>query len=101
MRQIGGAKVDHSPAPWKRRKGTSVIAGPRGDSICVVVGTMVGGEFRSKAPEANARLIEAAPDMLQALGFWVEEFDDTYDGERPLKSWEHALMKSYQKATGQ
>ena len=32
---------------------------------------LVGGEERIPVSEANARLIAAAPEMLEALKFWV------------------------------
>lgn len=102
MKMYSSTKVNHTPGPWKRRKGTSIIAGPRGEAdVCIIVGAMAGGEFTTNKPAGNAQVIEAVPDMLYALELWHERFDDTYDGGRPLSHEESALLQAYLKAIGQ
>jgi len=41
--------------------------------------------------EANARLIAAAPEMLEAIVEWHRDWDDRYDGQ-PLKDWEVKML---------
>ena len=54
--------MTHTPGPWKK-DGLKVIAGTRG-TICVCPVVSLGGVFNV---EANARLIAAAPELLDAL----------------------------------
>ncbi len=54
--------MTHTPGPWKK-DGLKVIAGTRG-TICVCPVVSLGGTFDV---EANACLIAAAPEMLEAL----------------------------------
>lgn len=54
--------MTHTPGPWKK-EGLKVIAGTRG-TICVCPVVSLGGVFNV---EANAHLIAAAPEMLEAL----------------------------------
>ena len=66
----------HTPGPWeiasyqKRASGTCVIAGPAGMVAWVTDGLpKIGCHERSDydAAEANARLMAAAPELLEAL----------------------------------
>lgn len=51
-----------SPGPWRRwRKGASLIVDANDDSVADV------GDFRHQVFEANARLIAAAPELLELL----------------------------------
>lgn len=57
---------EHTPGPWTARRmhaGGWDVFDPRGRDVVTVYGGGVGIESR----EANARLIAAAPDLLEAL----------------------------------
>lgn len=50
----------HTPGPWLRRGQTDSIDSADGRSVCWV-------NLHTMPAEANARLISAAPDLLEAL----------------------------------
>ena len=62
--------MEHTPGPWK----VGVHAtGPSGQGRMEVTthdGFWLADVLNSKEQEANARLIAAAPEMLEALTFW-------------------------------
>lgn len=64
----------HTPAPW-RIEGRFVMA-MKTKSICEIP---MGGVIHGKVDKANARLIAAAPDLLQAL---KDMLANCYDEER-------------------
>jgi hypothetical protein len=55
----GGAVSNHTPGPWRVNESTCVIAGPENAPFAVAQ-VYLGSE-------ANAALIAAAPDLLEAL----------------------------------
>ena len=60
-------KVKHTPGPW-RICYDGRIDGLNGDEICSGLGFESYKEFQDdKEAQANARLIAAAPDLLEAL----------------------------------
>ena len=63
--------AEHTPAPWKvaHRKGSIVVRGPATECIAVIPTPAWDGYGISNPEEANAnaRLIAAAPDLLEAL----------------------------------
>lgn len=73
----------HTPGPWYV-EGAGVHALVRGaDSTIVAVRHRLG----AMTHEANARLICAAPDMMDALkklnAWWLDDFPNEPDGEYP------------------
>ena len=53
----------HTPGPWREYSfGGRQIGGPEGDAVCSMWGSVGNPE-----DDANARLIVAAPDLLNAL----------------------------------
>lgn len=64
----------HTPGPWTLEDHTEVVArvpspnGPRSDvlTICRAADVDIYVDGRAGTPEANARLISAAPDLLAA-----------------------------------
>lgn len=67
---IAGAVPAHTPGPWEWDAGLVPPDGPhRYADIYVNGGETIIAEFNDNIPEgrANARLIAAAPDMLEAL----------------------------------
>ncbi len=56
----------HTPGPW-RRVGSTVQAGATDEGTHVMVSDSYFGHGDREETEANARLIAAAPDLLEAL----------------------------------
>ena len=66
----------HTPGPWAFRKGNYTPKW-REDTYLVETGNLEhqeGGQIAHMCLEANARLIAAAPEMLDAL-HWILSFD--------------------------
>lgn len=63
----------HTPAPWSY-KNNCVI----GDNATEVVAQVFG--FDTKEKKANAKLIAAAPDLLEALQLMVSRFENSHIG---------------------
>ena len=61
----------HTPGPWKVRNQYWIV-GPDGGSICK---TEYADGIAVKSREENARLIAAAPDLLEALRVLTQEAD--------------------------
>lgn len=66
----------HTPGPWHvGMKPGPIIYGPHGEQIADMRSPMLEADEHN----ANARLIEAAPDLLAALAELVAEFDADSD----------------------
>jgi hypothetical protein len=86
----------HTPGPWKIEHDYKpyVINAGAGHTICAITGTAA---IRPEA-EANARLIAAAPEMLEALKLVRESgLADEYGAS----AVEDAINAAIKKATGQ
>ena len=71
----------HTPGPWKvgyKNESGRYIEAPDGYVAVVHYWSRSDEEM-----EANARLIAAAPDLLEAL-IWMVENDDTNEGDEPV-----------------
>lgn len=81
----------HTPGPWEARIGdTHTVIGAWGDSIC---GMQRNTCSRAHAEQdANARLIAAAPELLEAckLSEAVLAEHEQYDGSEPSRESEAA-----------
>ncbi|MBK9058109.1 MAG: hypothetical protein IPL82_09865 [Elusimicrobia bacterium] len=76
----------HTPGPWNFSKDGAEIfpeTGPNGYvELCRVVGPWDGSKFYDKGTaKANARLIAAAPEMLEALKSWLQFWDAMPKGQ--------------------
>jgi hypothetical protein len=87
----------HTPGPWEIQKAD--------DAYCIAsIGHLVimpvAGKVKHDNSEADARLIAAAPELLEALEAMLEAYDDGVgkDWERPYWLKAHAAIA---KATGQ
>ena len=61
----------HTPGPWVyERRGDKFVVGKRGEGAFIRI-----DEFSPEIDEADARLIAAAPDLLEALERAVAEFE--------------------------
>ena len=87
------AKPKHTPGPWKtshgRRGAASQVHSALGSVICGIIyaTSKEGGDMK-----ANARLIAAAPDLLEAL--------DKIERETIDKKIQEIARKAIQKAEG-
>lgn len=73
----------HTAGPWhvNRAGGWTIHAGYRVPIATVATG-VIEGAYKTEAIEANARLIAAAPELLEALRLVL---DCDYDDERKVK----------------
>ncbi len=62
--------MKHTPAPWTSNK-VGVVYGPSESIVC-----FLRGYYGSEEAEANAKLIAAAPDLLDSLRILYEETAD-------------------------
>lgn len=83
----------HTPGPWEMSDGGYIlpnhkaIDAPSHGALALVVWKMEDDE-RSPKCEANARLIAAAPDLLEALqklAIVMREIHDHWDNDRDMK----------------
>jgi hypothetical protein len=77
--------MKHTPGPWKATADpySDVVVDAAGVELCVMVGS---------GPQAdNARLIAAAPELLEALRDLVQlEADGRAESESAIEYWERA-----------
>lgn len=87
----------HTPGRWIAAPcssvvGAPVVASPSGRSIANVTYFNLGPDFRNHDLEsaANARLIAAAPDLLDALRAMLADRDDYFGADRPSTTADRA-----------
>lgn len=90
------ARTKHTPGPWlPSRFGSQVLTGDSWSTICTIPGPAkwedqrgdYEQEYEWQNQEANARLIAAAPDLLEALR---DVIDCVMGGIAPRTAWEKA-----------
>lgn len=90
--RAGEVMVGHTPGPWRVGDAGGTVFGPKGTgSFPEVVATVMTTHGRKKA---NARLIAAAPDLLEALHDCLTIVQDEYDEDpepEELTSWKRAI----------
>ena len=100
------ATLQHTPGPWSLGdcNGLTVL-GPRtrfksGQRALACIATCDDSE-KSAEDEANARLIAAAPDLLNALGWALTQVDDDLcpDHQAALNAAYAAIAKATNTAT--
>lgn len=79
--------VKHTPGPWELWHTDLVIEPLTGDSICQTYGGM-DGKTMYKDYEANAKLIAASPELLEALIEMVNEYEIFSDVPKNYKELE-------------
>lgn len=91
---------NHTPKPWRVGTGNTVVADSaegthsQPDNVEHYGGCLVAESIRT---EANARLIAASPEMLDALETaeaWLSEFNDNDRFARPLAEVQTAIKKA-------
>lgn len=92
----------HTPGPWRIGDAGAAIFGPKTDapSPATIVSAMgkAGGDV--SAMRANARLIAAAPDMLNALRD-VAAISTGYDSEEIIGDIQAICARVIQQAQGE
>ena len=76
----------HTPGPWKIEEGCFVSA--EGFVIARIIGC------DSKKNESNARLIAAAPELLEALESMLENWESGGISPYPIKQARAAISKA-------
>ena len=89
-------QATHTPGPWKSVKG----ARPTRPDIVADCGLICSLEYGPDEGEANARLIAAAPDLLEALNRLVCGFTENIDGEELYGDWIQIAEEAIAKAEG-
>lgn len=76
------SETKHTPGPWIEHSGMVWKDGPnvwpKGESVGIPIACMDRESGNGTMPterDANARLIAAAPDLLEALGSMIHRFD--------------------------
>lgn len=94
--------IKHSPGPWTEKKAI-VVDVPTGESICEVYARMADDDmFGRPMADANAKLICAAPSLLNAcLGAiaYLEDPQSKFKDNR-VAAW-RAIHKAVIMATGE
>ena len=96
------ADVKHTPGPWRYVRanpspttGEHLIAGAKPGYLAEV------RDCRSGSVAANARLISAAPDLLEALQWLVDILPDPdLDNDELQRTWTRRARAAIAKATG-
>lgn len=94
----------HTPGPWNRIKGDRNVYSASG-TVCKTPAILGGGSAATNW-EANARLIAAAPDLLEALedalsdyDAWMKDADVTPN--ESLLAWTNKARAAIARARGE
>jgi hypothetical protein len=96
-------EAKHTPGPWtvsEEWDGTSIKAGQFHVTHTIQSCGFHEPEVDKAVTQANARLIAAAPELLQAAKDFVEWFECSRIGDKPIAEWSHARA-AIAKATGE
>ena len=95
--------MKHTPGPWKVyspeiTSGWGICVGANNDILF-----QLKGRGNKEKKIANAQLIAAAPDLLEALQEALDDWDDThFNNEFPYRiAWEDKARAAIAKALGQ
>ena len=85
--------MSHTPGPWVKGGDFGDVVGADGERV-IVWGLGIGHGQRDKTTEANARLMQAAPDLLEAL-------EELLNGGSIWVKDEHIARDAIKKARGE
>lgn len=98
--QNGDSKgASHTPGPWfvSEFAGALIVRADLGDGESVDVAALMDeGSTEDVTIEANARLIAAAPELLDALrrSLWLIEVEHKLDGQHITRDARAAIAKA-------
>lgn len=102
VNEKGGRDMNHTPGPWEvlyveGDKGFNVVthspAAKHVKAVCECWPCLVEEEEHREELLANARLIAAAPDLLEALALCLEYIEDNDDGASGVMEEARAAIK--------
>lgn len=102
---MGKIKKEYTPGPWtlelKKKKCYSQINGDGWWGLCKVVTKQKGNESHINEGIANAKLVAAAPELLESLievlprlKYWLNQPDKNIDNDEMIKKAESAIKKA-------
>ncbi len=92
--------MPHTPGPWRVKHGGDICSVPGKVAVCCLLKHATGPRRMSDDEvKANARLIESAPDMLDALQQALEVMEEVYIDEA-MSGTVSLLKAAIRKATG-
>lgn len=98
--------VKHTPGPWRVGDACNTVFGPKTDAICPeIVASIRGGRSdqaavsRALIMKANATLISAAPDLLDAARGMLWAWNNPL-GTKGTDVYANELQKAIDKAEG-
>lgn len=86
----------HTPAPWRYETSTKTIRAVPSNHWLASMDSWDGAVDH----KANATLIAAAPDLLEALQRYMSEMEIGDAGQRDIESFERMAKAAIAKATG-
>jgi len=74
----------HTPGPWRFSSDGHIVSASTGERVCTPHSTLLGGKVSDQIKDLkrNARLIAAAPELLEALKACLHCFDEM-TGRKP------------------
>ena len=91
-----------TPGPWEVDASECLKVRNTSGSIAMIMQTHLRGRRNNDETHANARLIAAAPDMLEALRDALDNWEiHNRSGDGMQGDWVHDARTAIAKATGQ
>ena len=82
-------RVKHTPGPWHVERDDDVVS-PDGVLVATAFGSCPGVTYDPESAAVDARLIAAAPELLDALKTAVDNDGDLFDREAAIAAIEKA-----------
>lgn len=91
--------MTHTPGPWERHEAGAIV-GPKLDDKPVWLRPVIA-RFETGVKEADARLIAAAPELLEALEFTLAALEDIFGKNKADVGAINTARAAIAKARGQ
>ncbi len=95
----------HTPGPWRFSRDGYIVSSTTGERVCSPHSTLLGGKISDQIKDLkrNARLIAAAPELLEALRALqnIPPFDGTTATSTIRREAKRAARAAIAKATGE
>jgi hypothetical protein len=90
--------MSHTPGPWRFSSDGHIVSASTGERVCTPHSTLLGGKVSDQIKDLkrNARLIAAAPEMLEALRLIAETewVDVALDPQRAVRLARAVIAKA-------